>query len=306
MADKLKDEKVAGAIRSFGIDPRDIEQIVVPIGLEENQSGPPKLTAFLITRFTHDVDAKDVLRKLGVNDPIDEVQFAGKTCLDLGAGHNGLAYVPSKDTIVLASKENMGKVLAAANPSGPLYERFKNAAAEKDLVAVADFEKRPGLEKQIDALKKESPPVLQDYLEAVKTLRQGSIALDLTGDSLLQIVLDAKDAAAADAVEGLFQDGKKMLGGLLAGSKQNASKEARTEYAEAFKLGDEAIDSIRVAKRAAQVTVTVKRPDGLDRAGPLVDKIIRAYLLLNTGSGQPRPTPPPRANPSIPEQPLRP
>ena len=91
-----------------------------------------------------------------------------------------------------------------------------------------------------------------------------------------------------------------MLGGLLAGSKQNASKEARTEYAEAFKLGDEAIDSIRVAKRAAQVTVTVKRPDGLDRAGPLVDKIIRAYLLLNTGSGQPRPTPPPRANPSIP------
>ena len=125
MADKLKDEKVAGAIRSFGIDPRDIEQIVVPIGLEENQSGPPKLTAFLITRFTHDVDAKDVLRKLGVNDPIDEVQFAGKTCLDLRAGHNGLAYVPSKDTIVLASKENMGKVLAAANPSGPLYERFR-------------------------------------------------------------------------------------------------------------------------------------------------------------------------------------
>ena len=303
LAEKLKDEKVAGAIKNFGIDPREVEEIVVPIGLEAGQAGQSKLTAFLITRFTHDVDAKEVLARLGVNGPIHEVQFGGKTCLDLIASHNGLAYVPSKDTIILASTEIMGKVLATAGAKGPLYERFKKAAATKDLVMAANFEKQPGMDKQLDGLKKDVPPPLRNYLEAAKTLREWAIALDLTGDVFLQIGLEAKDAAAAAAIESLFQDTKRMLGGLLAGSKQNASPQAKAEYADTYKLGEEAVDSIRVIRSGAQVTVTMQRPASLDNAGPLVDKLIRAYVLLAMGGGETKPTPPPGAHRPIPGQP---
>ncbi len=291
VAAKLKQKEVAANIKKFGIDPREVEQLVMPIGLDVSQSGPPRWTACLIARFTHDVDPEEVLAKYGVRRPITELQFAGKTCLDLGAGRE-LAYVPSKDTIVLAIAENMAKALAATEPGGPMSERFQTADADGGLIMVADFEKCPQLDKQIDALKKDAPPPLWDYLDAAKTLRKGILALDLTGDTLLRVVLDAKDAAAASAAENLLKDGKKMLAGLLAGVRQSASKEARSEFAAAFDLGEETIDAMRIEKSGARVTLTIKRPAGLDKAGPFVDKVIQAYQVLSMGGGQARPEPP--------------
>jgi hypothetical protein len=173
-----------------------------------------------------------------------------------------------------------------------MSERFQKADADGDLIVVADFEKCPQLHKQIDELKKDAPPPLLDYLDAAKTLRKGMLALDLTGDTLLRVVLDAKDAAAASAAENLLKDGKKMLAGLLAGVKQSASKEARSEFAAAFDLGEETIDAMRIEKNGARVTLTIKRPAGLDKAGPFVDKVIHAYQVLSMGGGQARPEPP--------------
>ena len=300
LADLLKDEEIAEAIRKFGLYPGEIEQIVVPIRIDKTQPGESKLTAFLIARFTHEVDAKDILAKLKPKELIQEVQFGGKTCLDLGPGA-GLAYVPGKSTIVLASKENMGSILAVTRPAGPLFERLKRANADVDLIVTGEFENHPGLNKQIDSLKAGALPFLLDYLEIAKTLREGAIAMNLTGDTLLQIGLDTKDPTAATAAEERFKDDKKSLGGSLAGIKQTASKEVKTEYADAFRLGDEAIDSMQVARHGTQVTVTVKRPAGLDKAGPWVDKAVRAYFMLSP----PRPGLQPPNNKPMPAQPSK-
>ena len=218
LAELLKGEVVAAAIKKFGLYPGEIEQIVVPIRLDETQPGEPRLTAFLIARFTHEVDAREILAKLGPKELIQEVQFGGKTCLDLGPGA-GLAYVPGKSTIVLASKENMGSILAVAKATGPLFERLKRASADDDLIVTGEFEKHPGLNKQIDSLKAGALPFLLNYLEIAKTLREGTIALNLTGDTLLQIGLDTKDPAAATAAEERFEDDKKATW-RLAGRKQ--------------------------------------------------------------------------------------
>lgn len=51
------------------------------------------------------------------------------------------------------------------------------------------------------------------------------------------------------------------------------------------------------------MTVTMQRPASLDNAGPLVDKLIRAYVLLAMGGGETKPTPPPGAHRPIPGQP---
>ncbi|MGA2257984.1 MAG: hypothetical protein ABSG53_25245, partial [Thermoguttaceae bacterium] len=115
-----------------------------------------------------------------------------------------------------------------------------------------------------------------------------------------------KDATAANAAEVLFKDNKKMLSGLLAAARQNASKEFKTKYADAFNLGDEAIDSIHVAKSDTQVTVMMKRPVSLDKAGPLVKKAIQAYRFLSMDDGHPKPEQAPtEANQSIPGQPRK-
>ena len=259
----------------------------------------------MITRFTHDVDAKEVLTKLKAAspgpqgpEPIQEVQFGGKTCLDLGTGDTGLAYAPRKDTIVVAPKEKMAKVLAVTEPRGPLYERLKTANADSDLIVAAEIERIPGLEKMIDA-GKQGAPQMENFLEGARTLRGVTLALSLTGDSLLQIVLETKDAAGAETVEGLLKDGVKMLDGGLAMLKQNTPQEAKAQFGDALKLGDEAIAGVTVTKSGSLVTAVLKRPADLDKAMPSVEKAILAYFTLSSTR---RPMPP-RTERSFPAQP---
>ena len=69
VAELLKDETIAGAIKKFGIDPSEVEEIVVLISMDEKQPGQPEPVPVMITRFTHDVDAKEVLTKLQAARP---------------------------------------------------------------------------------------------------------------------------------------------------------------------------------------------------------------------------------------------
>ncbi len=278
---------VAQAIKKFGIDPSEVEQIVVLVSMGELRPGNPEPFPVFTFRFTHDVDAKEVLTKAaaamaGPNgpQPIKEVRTGDKTCFDLGPGDTALVCALSKNTLVLTRKgpkvatEFMEKALAVTEPKGSLYERLKKANADNDLIAVVEMEKIPDLEKQIDAAKKDAPQMLQNYLEGAKTLRCVTLGLDLAGDPLLQIVLESKDAAGAETVEDLLKDGKKALDGGLAALRQSASKETKAEFADAFKLGDEAIAGISVTKSGSQVTAVLKRPADLDKVGALVEKVL--------------------------------
>ncbi|MGA2254256.1 MAG: hypothetical protein ABSG53_06295 [Thermoguttaceae bacterium] len=87
VAKQLKDESIAGAIKKFGIDPSEVEQIVVLFGPDEKHPGRRAWIRVMITRFTHDVDAKEVLTKsqaaAGQHVPaaIEESDVGGKTRL---------------------------------------------------------------------------------------------------------------------------------------------------------------------------------------------------------------------------------
>ena len=287
VAEQLKKDMVAQAIKKFGIDPSEVEQIVVLVSMGELRPGNPEPFPVITFRFTHDVDAKEVLTKAaaamaGPNgpQPIKEVRTGDKTCFDLGPGDTALVCALSKNTLVLTRKgpkvatEFMEKALAVTEPKGSLYERLKKANADNDLIAVVEMEKIPDLEKQIDAAKKDAPQMLHNYLEGAKTLRCVTLGLDLAGDPLLQIVLESKDAAGAETVEDLLKDGKKALDGGLAALRQSASKETKAEFADAFKLGDKAIAGISVTKSGSQVTAVLKRPADLDKVGALVEKVL--------------------------------
>lgn len=300
VAEKLKDEKIAAAIKNFGIDPKDVEQIVVLLSMDEKHPNYAAIPVML-TRFTHDVDAKEILGKLPAAGPdgpkaIKEIKIGGKTCLDLGAPDAPLIYVPGKNTIVLvfgggrsakenleSSRENMEKVLAVTEPKGPMYERLKKASVDNDLFMAVAVD--PELVKQIDAAKAGAPPFLSDYLEAAKTVREGTLSLDLSSDTLLKIILESQDAAAADAINGMIEDGKKMLDGGLAALKQSVPKEAKAQFADVFQLGDEALAGLTVTKNGSLVTADLKRPASLDKAGPVVDKVIQLMIWVSAVAG---------------------
>jgi hypothetical protein len=307
VAEQLKTEKVAEAIKTFGIDPSEVEQIVVLLSMRKTQRGLPEPVAVITARFTHDVDARQVAAKLEAAgalghdapgpkgpEPAKEVQVGGKTCFTAAPGW--LACTLGKNTIVLAPGENMEKTLALSASKGPLYERLKAVDTDNDLIVVAEIEQIPDLDKQIDALGKGAPQTVKNYLDAVKTLRGVTLGLNLTGDSLLQIVLEAKDVPAAENVQGLLKDGVTLLGALLAGAEQSASKETKAKFADAFKLGDEAIAGLTVTPSDTRVTVTMKRPATLDKIGALAEKEdIQAGIMQAMGGGQAGPVPGSRA-----------
>ena len=59
VAEHLKDEMIAEAIiKNFGIDPSEVERIVVLISVGKDRSGRPEPLPVVIVRFTHNVDAK--------------------------------------------------------------------------------------------------------------------------------------------------------------------------------------------------------------------------------------------------------
>lgn len=286
VAEQLKDETIAEAIKKFGIDPSEVEEIVILLSLDEKQPGNPEPIPVIIIRFTHDVDVKAVLTKMQASaatkgsKPIQEVTVAGKACFDLGgAKSSGLAYSPSKNTIVLTSKENMEKILAVTEPKGPLVERLKKADADNDIIIALAPESFPNLDTIIDSAKRGAPPLVVNYLDAAKTVRGGTVTFNLTAPSLLRLVLDIKDADAAANVEELLQQALRMASGGLVLAKQSIPQEARTKFAPLVKLADQFVDGMKATKSGTQVVLDVKRPEILDTAGPSIAATIKQSIM---------------------------
>lgn len=277
VAELLKEETTAGAIKKFGIDPGEVEQVVVLLSLGDfGMDGKrlktvPRPVPVIIARFTHDVDAKEVLTKLqaaeGLPGPhrIEDVKVGGKTCLDTGDAP--MAYLPSKNTIVLAMKEDMGKTISVTEPSGPLWERLKKADADNDILVAVEPFTVAGLDKLVDMMKKGVPPQAATYLSAVNKLRGGTATFNLTAPSMLRLVLDAKDAEAAGDVDELLQQAVRMAGGGLMVAKQGMPKEAQAAFGPLVKLAEQLVDGAKTTKSGSQVTLDVKRPEILDTAG---------------------------------------
>ena len=285
LAEQLKDQAIAEAIKKFGIDPGEVEQIVVLLSVDEKHPKNRESIPVLITRFTHDVDAKEVLNKWQAAMaprgplPITEIQVGGKTCLDLGAGDAPLAYVPSRNTIVLTTRENMEKVVNVTELKGPLWERLQKAPADNEMIIAVESAALPDFDKIIDAAKDGATPPLVTYLEAAKKLRGGTATVNLTAPALLRLVLDAKDAEAAGNVEELLQQGVRMARGGLDLAKQAMPKELQSTFGPLLKLADQLADGATAAKSGSEVVLDVKRPESLDTAGSSIASAIRKYVM---------------------------
>jgi hypothetical protein len=284
VAGLLKDETIAGAIKKFGIDPSEVEQIVVLFCMVERYPGHPEPLPTVITHFARNVDAKEVLIKLqtleGSREPhsiIKEVNVGGKTCFDPGGIL--MSYAPNKNTIVDAPRQIMEKVVARTEPKGPLLERLKKANPDQDFIIALAPEAFPNLDKILEAAKKNAPPLVVNYLDAAKTVRGGTATFNLTASSLLHVVLETKDADAAGNVEELLQQGLAMASGGLLLAKQSMPKEARANFGPVLKLAEQFVDGAKATKSGSQVVIDVKRPEILDTAGARIVSAVAQSIM---------------------------
>jgi hypothetical protein len=298
VAAQLKNETIAAAIKKFGIDPSDVEQIVMLMSMGELRPGRHETLPVITFRFTHDVDAKEVLTKAaaamaGPNgpQPIKEVRTGDKTCFDLGPGDTALVCALSKNTLVLTRKgpkvamEFMEKALSLTEPKGPLYERLKKADSDNDVIIALAPDAFPGLDKILDAARNGAPPLAVNYLDAAKTVKGGTLTVNLTAPSLLRMVLDAKDAEAADNVQELLDQALRMASGGLVVAKQSIPKEMQKTYGPVVKLADQIIDGAKATKSGSQVVLDVKRPKVLDTAGASIVGALNQSVIEARAAG---------------------
>jgi hypothetical protein len=282
-AELLKDETIAGAVKNFGIDPGEVEEIVVLFRKDPDWKDRLPVT---IIRFTH--DAKEVLTRMREAspgpkkpEPIREIQVGGKTYLELGT-NEGTVYVPRRDTIVIALSDRVGPDVAIAEPKGPLVERLKKAAADNDVIVACEIGDLP-LDKIIEGAKAGTPPL---NLDAAKTLQGGTAIFNLTGPSMMRMVLDAKDAEAAGKVQELLEQGLKIAAGSLASAKQTMPKEAQTAYGPLVKLAEQFVDSGKTVQSGSQVMLDIKRPEMLDTARPSIIAAVRQSVIETVAAGR--------------------
>ena len=264
----LQEEMIATAIKKLGIEPTEIQQMVVLGRMNVKVSGEPIF--FVSARFTHEVNAKEVLSKFSKDSPVEEVKIRGKTCFRLKNQFAPMAYAPDKNTVVLAGQEVMKDIVDAGEPKGPLVERLKKADASNEIVVAVEPGAIANLATILEAIKKKAPPLVATYLDAAKTVRGGTAHFSLRGPTLLSVALDAKDAESADNLEELLQQSLRMAGAGLVVAKQAMPKDMRPTLDPLLKLADELIDGGKAAKSGSRVTLDFKRPKDLDTAGAVI------------------------------------
>jgi prepilin-type processing-associated H-X9-DG protein len=276
VAPLLKDEMVAGQIRRLGIEPAEIEEamVLMPVPTKNKPSGKGESPCFVV-RFAHAVDAKSLLAKLqgmvteGEAAGLGETTCAGKKCYQFASAPWCIAHVPDDRTILLGTDLNMTKILSAGEASGPLAGRLRQADADTDAIFAMALESvRDYVNDGTKESKRGAPPAMVPFLDIPRMLKGATFMLDLTGDTLLTVVLEANDAPAAAKVEQLVKDGQNMGGEQLASMRKEMPPATKQAVAPIFDLGSQVLSGLSVTQSKSEVKITVKRPAGMAEAVP--------------------------------------
>jgi hypothetical protein len=284
----LPEEALGAMGGQFGIDPRKVERVVVLI--EPTPGGNVLFFPGAIVRFTEAVEGKAVLGK-ALKD-VQEASADGKAYLVSKtekmagtpmAGTPMAGHVADERTLLIAPEPTLKKMLAAKG-DGPLAGQLRRIDPNSDLAAA--FVVEPVKQLAGEALKEAKgslPPEFGDVSALPERLKGGTLALDLKGDSLLKVTLEAVDDDAAAGLEKLLGRGKDMLKQAYPDLRKGLAPSLPPDLSkDVLDLLDKVPDGILVSRAGAAVTVALKSPGDLT---PLAKKL--APLLLQGGPARP-------------------
>jgi len=279
VAAQLKDEKIAAAIQDFGVEPSEVEQLVIAVSMVAmDPKYPAEPMPTVIAHFNHDVDGLDMATKLqkvmDSRNPkgFKETEVEGKKCFILGPG-DAIVYAPEARTVILTNPIVLKKIIAGGAGKSPVAEKLAKIDADNEAVLVAMPGESPafleGYEHQVG-----DDPMAKSFAAVLKGVDYAEALVNLKGESLLSLTVDAKDGPAADSVKDLLKDLVKMAGAGVAFVKQNAPPDVKTALGPALKLAGETLDDTKVTAQGNRVTAVIKRPAELDEvAGPQLEQM---------------------------------
>jgi len=169
-------------------------------------------------------------------------------------------------------------MLLASEVNTKLVERLRQIDPDNDLIMVATTRppdvplERIGRELEID-----SWPGMEDLLKRPKLANLAVLTVDLRGDPVAELVVEADDADSAAEL-------KEVMDGALAANK-TSFREQRDEITEGLPAGvadwvieviEQAFDGVTLSQRGETVTAALKRPGALAKLPEILTLIAEA------------------------------
>jgi hypothetical protein len=331
-----QDELLAPLLKEMGIDPRKIEQAILLI--EPFPGGEVLYSPAGIIRFAEPVDGKQLLSKalpdLTEVTSGDQKYFNSKQEI---AKLPISAYIADDRTLLIAPEPTLKKMLAAKEGKGSLVERFRHAELNNDIIAVFVMEPetvRQTVGKILDDVKKMGlPPEFAELANLHERVKSATLTLNLSGESLVKIVLEGTNEESAAALEKMLRTaldtGKKEY--LEARKKLQAQlkelppdlaakgvaldrttmlavelKHLPPDVVEAiFTVADQVVDGLSVSKDGVRVSVTLPTPKGLDHLAEKIAPLFKEMAKPEIGKALPPekgPVKPPEKGPVKPPE----
>ncbi len=284
--------------------PEKIRRIVMLVApTAEGGVGPSHLTVGAIIQFNEDVDSESFLKQ-AVKDA-EPVTLGDATYLtskalgvppDPAAKAQAIAlaaYVAGPRTLLIALEPAMKKMLAPTPGPRTLLEQLKRSSLNNDVLIQVAAE--PLLKSEagatLKALTQAQPK--QPGVELIDDVKSIALALNVTQDPLLKLAVAGAKPDAADKFLFSMKLAKGYVAGALADMKKNPSPMLPPDLKEPlFKVADEIVAGLNVAKQGDEVALTIAQPPTLPA---LVQKA--AEMAAKFTPGNPGPFLPSAAGP---------
>jgi hypothetical protein len=282
----LEDESFTNFVKEAGADPRKIEQVVILIE-PTLKSEVPVMPAFIV-RFAESVDGAALVMKALQN--AEKASFEGKEYYrgkkGMLANEKGCAYVADERTLLTAPETTLKKMLTAKDARSPLRDRLPKLDLAHDVIGIFVMEQTerkdggPTVRKALGEILAQAKgnPAFEGADKLAEQIAAVTLSLDMDGDTLLSLDVEATDETAATSMHGLANNGLNLVKAFVPVAKKGLTGNLPPDAVEPVsKLVDQLVAGTSLAKDGSHVVLTIKMPQELpgliEKFGPMLKEI---------------------------------
>ncbi|HUT14119.1 MAG TPA: hypothetical protein VMY42_26760 [Thermoguttaceae bacterium] len=221
----------------------------------------------LILRFAEAVDGKKLMGTMFPRNIEDmkEVSHAGKTYY-ADPDAEMAVYLPDDRTMVISVEKMLQKIITAKQSSGPLLDRLRGVDARHDVIGVVVLDPlRELIEEGAADVRRGLPPELAEVADAPKYAEAAMLTIDFTGEKMIGLTVEARNAKSAVELEGLVKKGRDGLSNLYTDYREEMLKDMPPTLAGPFEvLVAELFRGFSIDRKDDRVLLGMKRPPSLE------------------------------------------